>query len=341
MADIAKAAGVSRNAVSLALRQSPEISAAMREKIAAVALKLGYERNPALGHVMSQMRRRSGPGSMGTIAVFNANQDSHAFRKHPTVPVYLRGAMQRAEGLGYALDTFWLFEEGVDSRRWLEILESRGVLGVLFIGMMRENRLPEFIVPVVERFPCVVTGVRTRAPALSFACADHHIVALRAFEKALELGYTRPGLVLDSQIDYLVERRFSAGYMSGQALIAPENRIRPFSDAVLGSVPESFRRWLTEERPDVIFTLYNTVRHWLEALAVDVPGDMGLIQLEWREGRPDWAGMNQHNDICGEVALDMLISMIHNGERGIPPFPRATLVGPTWVDGASVRHKPL
>ena len=148
MADIARLAGVSRNAVSLALRQSPEISPAMREKIAAVAESLGYERNPALGHVMSQMRRRSGPGSMGTIAVFNANQDQQAFRKHPTVPVYLRGATQRASGLGYALDTFWLYEEGVDSRRWLEILESRGVLGVLFIGMMRENRLPEFIVPV-------------------------------------------------------------------------------------------------------------------------------------------------------------------------------------------------
>jgi len=30
--------------------------------------------------------------------------------------------------------------------------------------------------------------------------------------------------------------------------------------------------------------------------------------------------------------------MINNNEFGIPDFPRATLVGSTWVDGKTVRN---
>jgi LacI family transcriptional regulator len=93
---------------------------------------------------------------------------------------------------------------------------------------------------------------------------------------------------------------------------------------------------LVREKPDVILTLYNVVRRWLARLKIAVPRDIGLIQLEWRKSSPEWAGMNQHNDVVGEVAVEMLVGMIHNNERGIPAFPRATLVGSTWVDGKTV-----
>jgi hypothetical protein len=73
-------------------------------------------------------------------------------------------------------------------------------------------------------------------------------------------------------------------------------------------------------------------------LHLRVPRDLGLIQLEWRRGRPDWAGMNQHNDIVSEAAIDMAIGMIHRAEFGIPEFPRSTLIGSTWMDGKTVRR---
>ncbi len=48
--------------------------------------------------------------------------------------------------------------------------------------------------------------------------------------------------------------------------------------------------------------------------------------------------MDQHNDIVGEAAVEMLIGMIHRGESGIPLFPRATLLGSNWVNGTTVRQ---
>ena len=47
--------------------------------------------------------------------------------------------------------------------------------------------------------------------------------------------------------------------------------------------------------------------------------------------------MNQHNDAVGEAAVDMVVGQIHRNESGIPPYPRATLIGASWVDGQSVR----
>lgn len=50
--------------------------------------------------------------------------------------------------------------------------------------------------------------------------------------------------------------------------------------------------------------------------------------------------MCQHNDVTGEAAVEMLIGMIHNNQKGIPAFPRATLIGPSWVDVATVKRRP-
>lgn len=338
METIARQVGVSRNAVSLALRNHPSISEATRKKILQAADKLGYQRNPAFGELMSQMRLKGHGSTQATLALFNANRNPKAFREHPTIPHYVAGCRRRTEQLGYPVDTFWLHEPNTDAERWIDILNARGIRGIVMIGMMKQNRIPEHLLPLVEHFPTVVTGVRTRNPALSFACVDHHILALRAFEHALKLGYQRPGLVLDRVIDQLVDHRFSAGYQSGQQLLPKSRQLRPFFNVEAATDnSDLFSQWIEKEQPDVIFTLYNVVRHWLDELGCSIPEDIGLIQLEWRDSRPDWAGMNQHNDITGEAAIDMLIGMIHRGESSISDFPRATLIGPTWMNGSTIR----
>ena len=76
---------------------------------------------------------------------------------------------------------------------------------------------------------------------------------------------------------------------------------------------------------------------WLKSAGLKVPDDIGVIQLEWRASRPDIAGMNQHNLVTGEAAVDMIVSQIHNNETGVREFPRATMIGATWVEGSTVR----
>ncbi len=340
MADLAAEAGVSKNTVSLALRNDPQIPESTRRRIEAIARRLKYRKSSTVAHLMAELRKSRAPGFQSCLGLLNANTAPDAFKNHPTVPVYVKGCKRRASELGYTVDEFWLHEPGLDGERLNTILHARGIRGVIVVGLMRENRLPERFLPTWQQFPSVVTGVRTHDPALSFACTDHHMLAMRAFEQALKMGYQRPALVLDAVIDRLVDGRFSAGVHAAQNALPAGRRVRPFFDEQRDkTVPERFRRWLERERPDAILTLYNQVRSWLEQMGWRVPRDIGLIQLEWRPTSADWAGMDQHNDVVGEAAVEMLIGMIHNSERGVPAFPRATLVGSTWVEGRTVRSR--
>lgn len=337
--DIARAVRLSKNAVSLALRGDPQIPEKTRARVQKAAEKLGYQPNALVSQLMAQLRAGPSRQLKAKLALVNANRDREAFRRHPTIPTYVRGCETRAARLGYSFDRFWLHDPTLRAESWLRILTTRGIKGVILVGLMDSNHLPEQLEPVWARLPTVVTGVRTRNPALSFCCVDHHHLALTAVERALALGYRRPGLVLDDVIDALVERRFSAGFRTAQRVLPKSAQLPVFHDQVSAAQPPpSFAGWLERHRPDVVFTLYNNVRDWLAACGRRVPDDIGLVQFEWRAKHPEIAGMNQHNDITGEAAVDMVVSQIHHNETGIQEFPRATLIGATWMDGPSVRE---
>jgi LacI family transcriptional regulator len=338
LSDIAKRVGYSKNTVSLSLRGDPQIPASTRDRIRAAAAALGYQPNAVVSHLMAQLRASQAPRFQAKLALVNANRDPHALRDHPTIPTYVEGCERRAERLGYGFDRFWLHDTSMRAETWIRVLRTRNIKGIILVGLMDQNRLPAHLRTVWENFPTVVTGVRTREPALSFSSVDHHHLALTAFEHALALGYRRPALVLDDTIDRLVERRFSAGILTAQEAL-PQNRrvpaFRQLNEAVQN--PKVFHAWLDRHEPDVLFTLYNVVFDWLKAHGVRIPDDVGVIQLEWRASRPDIAGMNQHNDVTGEAAVDLVVSQLHNNEHGVPTFPRATLIGATWMDGKTVR----
>jgi LacI family transcriptional regulator len=340
MAEVAKVVGVSKNTVSLALRGSPRISEETRNRITEAAEALGYRLNPTVAHLMAQLRKNRSPGYQATLAIINGNKERDAFTIHPTIPYYIQGCRQRARQLGYQLDEFWLHDPDMPVSRWLSIFRTRNIRGILIVGLMEHNRLPARLAALWEEFPSVVTGVRTREPALSFACSDHHALALEALEKAVAMGYRRPALVLDRVIDELTEGRFTAGFLTGQSRLIPaRQRTQQFFDVAAARLDRTvFSKWLEKNQPDVIFTLYHEVRRWLLDLGLRVPQDIGLIQYEWRADHGEWAGMDQRNDLVGEAAMDMLISMVHHNERGVPEHPRATMIGCHWVDGSTVAN---
>jgi LacI family transcriptional regulator len=274
------------------------------------------------------------------LALLNANLDARAFTRHPTVPTYIEGCRRRAEFHGYRFDEFWLHDPELNGERLNRMLLARGIRGALVVGLMKENQLPERFAGLWQRFPTVVTGVRTRNPTLPFACVDHHALALEAVERVVALGYRRPALVVDERIDRLVDGRFTSGMHVGQQALPKRDRVPGFYQVEEARQrPELFAAWLKRNRPDVIFTLYNVTRRWVEALGLGVPQDIGLVRLERRRGGEDWAGMDQHNDLAGEAAVDMLVGMIQRGEPVLPKSPRATLISGSWVDGRSVERR--
>lgn len=337
MSTIAAKAGVSKNTVSLALRHDPQIPAATRSRIEKIARELGYAKNPVVSQLMTELRKAHPAGYRRTFALLNANADPQAFTRHPTVPDYVAGCRRRADQLGYKLDEFWLHDPELYGERLNRILRARGIRGVIVAGLMRENRLPTRFSVTWQHHAVVVTGVRTHEPTLSFACVDHHALVLEAMERARLLGYRRPALVLERAIDELVDGRFGAGFWVGQRTLPDAERVPAFLDVELArGEPGRFHLWYRTHRPDIILTLHTVVREWLSTMGVQAPRDVGLVQLERRRGCADWSGMEQHNDLTGEAAVDMVVSLLHNSETvGLPASPRATLVGASWSAGST------
>lgn len=339
MTTIAELAGVSKNTVSLALRHDSQIPHATRRRIEKIARDLGYAKNPVVSQLMAELRKAHPAGYQRTFALLNANLDPLAFTRHPTVPAYVAGCRRRAALHGYALDEFWLHDPGLYGESLNRILRARGIRGVIVVGLMRDNRLPQRFSGTWQNHAVVVTGVRTREPTLPFACVDHHAIVLEAMENARRLGYRRPALVLERAIDELVDGRFSAGFWLSQQPHAKRDRLPAFLDVEAARAePALFHTWRERHRPDVLFTLHTVVREWIEAAGLSAPRDLGLVQLELRRGCEDWAGIDQHNNLTGEAAVDMLISQLHNDDiLGLPASPRATLIGGSWRGGGTVR----
>ncbi len=335
---IAAHVGCSKNTVSLALRGNPQIPATTRDVIRKAADRLGYQPNALVSHLMAQLRAGHTARFQAKLALVNAHRDPKAFRTHATIPAYVRGCERQALKLGYTFDHFWLHDPKLKAESWLRILRTRGIKGIIITGMMDQNHLPPHLQSVWENIPCVVTGVRTRDPALSFSCVDHHDLTVQAFERALDLGYQRPALVVEERIDRLVEGRFSAAMLTAQQSLPPSRRVPAFGQIDRARTdPALFRRWFDRHQPDVLLSLYNIVFPWLKDHGQRVPQDVGVIQLEWRESHAEISGMNQHNDVVGEAAVDMVVGQIHRNETGIPSFPRATMIGASWVEGQTVR----
>jgi LacI family transcriptional regulator len=337
MTDVARRAGVSKNTVSLALRNDPQIPESTRQRVRRIASELGYSANPVVSELMAELRRGSEAAYKHNFALINANQDRHAFRQHPTVPDYVAGCRRRAAQLGYGLDDFWLHDPELSGGRLESILQARGIRGVLVIGMMNENRMPPGFETLWRSFAAVVTGVRTHDPTLSFACVDHHALMIEAMERIRERGIRRPALVIEGVIDRLVGGRFSAAFEHALKDLRPADRLAPFLQVDASRAnPALFGDWLARRQPDAILTLHTVVEEWLTAAGLRIPGDIGLVQLECRRGCEDWAGMEQHNDLTGEAAVDLLASLTTAGKEPLSLSPRGILITPTWKDGRTL-----
>ncbi len=161
-------------------------------------------------------------------------------------------ALYREPGFSLTRLAMHLDQRGVPTPTGTPRWSSPTIRGILIVGLMDHNRLPANLAPLWDEFPSVVTGVRTREPALSFACSDHHALALEALEKAVSLGYQRPALVLDSVIDQLTEGRFTAGFLTGQSRLVPgKQRVHAFYDVAAARGDRSlFAKWLEKNKPD-------------------------------------------------------------------------------------------
>lgn len=334
--DVARETGLSQTAVSLALRNSPDVSAATIRLVRAAAKRLGYRPDPLVSALMAQRQRR-GPGTFrAKIAYLHAYPRRDLWREFAYAAGCFAGARAAASGRGYVCEPFWLREPGITPQRLSQILWTQNVQGLLFAP------LPVDFPPLEidwAKFAALSLDYSLARPVLNRVVDDHAFGIERVLEQVARRGYTRPGLVLRASQDvrthhsrlgvFLVNCGLQTRWHAVPPLILPEDR---WDEAL-------FAAWFRRERPDVVLTEEGELPGAVRALGLRVPRDLGIAFFHKENPARSLSGLQIEADKVGATAANILIRMIETNERGAARVPTTTLVQSfTWNDGRTLRR---
>ncbi len=332
MQQIAELAGVSRMAVSLALRNSPKLARTTIARIRAIADELGYRPNPMVSALMTQLRYSNHAPKQSTIAYVTAHPTKDGWRASGPFLEFFEGAKRRAESFGYEIEEWWLGESGMSPERLSEILYARNIYGLVVAPMPPgggEIHLEW------EHFAAVTIGWSMSGPTLHRASNDQYGSISLALRELAKLGYQRIGMAITAENDERVKRNWSAGMLVHQAQLAPENRVPALltGDDFSGA----FAEWFGRHRPDAVVSLDGDALKVLGELGVRAPEEVGFAHLALSAEDRAWAGINQNSELVGAAAIDLLDGQLRCNERNLPEYPRTLLIPGGWVAGPTVR----
>jgi LacI family transcriptional regulator len=318
---IARLAGVSPSAVSLALRDSPRISGATKQRILRLARETGYTPDPKIVNLMRHLRKPRALRQQACFGVISFYDSPRPWEQSPHLLRIHAGMVRRAGELGYRLETLWLRAPGMTYRRFRGILEARSIEGLLCYGS------PDFAQEFpaeLDQFAVVTLGLSIRTP-LHRITSHFYNDTVTALERVHRLGYRRPGLVLGSHEELRSAHAHSAAYLG-------------WCEHVLGSL----RAWLAEQNPDVLIFVHlpgmvARFRALLREQRVRVPGRLGVAVLSHLVEGSGFSGLQQNQRLMGAWAVELLADRIANRDFGVPASPRIEMVESEWIEGSSLR----
>lgn len=333
LAQVAAKAGVHVTTVSLALRNSPRLPAATRERIRLLAEELGYTPDPMLQALVAYrsgaVARRS-PPTLAYVTNWNTRTGWREVTAHPD---FYAGAEVRARELGYNLEHFWMREPGLTHGRLSRILHTRGINGVVIASHVRE--IDVALQFDWSRFAAVKIDYFPHEPQLPVVTNDQLQIVRLAMQKAIAYGYRRIGFVMDEGWDITVDHLWLAGYTWEQQALAPADRLPPY----LIPNPVPLADWIKRHRPDVLIGKSEFVTGTFKQLGLRIPKDLAFIDIFLDDLGGKTAGVVQNHREVGRLAIELLAGQLQQNKYGIPAIPTTTYVEGTWRDGRSLPNR--
>jgi len=334
--EIAERAGVSRMTVSLALRNSLRIAPKTRKAIQKIAAKLGYRPDPQISDLMSRIRTHA-PSTEGVqIAFITTGDEPGAWKNSYTESLYWEGARSRSDEFGYKLEEYWLDNPAIPPRRLARILYARGITGALIAPLHRvlTHESSRGLNLDLKHFSAVEISDTFTTPTLCRALHDHYASMAVLLRKLHGLGYERIGLAMHEHFDLTVDYKWQASYRMYQRVLKLAS-IEPYIFRDRSTKP--LVRWMRSNRVQVIVSATNLVSKMLENEGIFIPGEVAYadLDLDVGAGHSRTSGIDQNSGLLGAAAVDLLLTLMRRGERGVPEKPYNILVEGRWVAARS------
>ncbi len=335
--DIAEVAGVHFTTVGLALRNDPRVIPATANRIRTVARKLGYTHDAMLS-ALSAYRHRHARRFAGVIAHIVTYDPKVMLKTNTRERTMLAAARAYAQSQGFAIEIFQINAPGMTGERMSKLLRARGIQGI-----MLSPRLPgPGPMPDLdwEHFSVVASGYSITNLAVHRCCPHQAHNVLLALQELRRRGYRRPGLILSPPVNLRTRGNILGAYLADQRARPADERVDPLLEENLTKA--QLQRWLRAQRADAVMLTDYPMEYlaWIRELGYRVPDDFGVTQLS-RAGDTDAiAGIDEQMELLGEATANFAISLLRHNERGLPEFPRYSLVEGRWIDRPTVRAVP-
>jgi len=340
--DIAAKAGVTRMAVSLALRGRPGVSDKTRQHILRIAEELGYKPDPEVAKLLARIRRRTPASATSCLALLTSGPTPEEWKKSLTERMYVEGALARAKEYGYRVEEFWLGQPGISPNRLSNIMWNRGIEGVIVAPLQEKlsDGKSRRIQLDFSLFSLVEISETIDWPDLDRSMHDQYTSMLKCLDELAQLNYRRVGLVLEEALDLRVNGKWTAAFLryrdQMRGLKMPPPLLLPHADNA------AFKRWRERHQPDAVISVDRFALRMIEHLGLRYPDEIGYASLDVdgdSRTHPGLSGINQNSTIVGAAAVDLLVGAIHRGQKGIPEHPVRTEIEGTWIAGRSTKRQ--
>jgi len=333
---LAALVGLSKSAVSLALRDDPSIPSETRQRVKQAAVVHGYRPNQRLSELMGSLARRERKESGSTLALLSMWPEPKVWARHPSS--FLRrchaGCVARAGELGFNLEEFWLGEPGMSPARMDSILKARGIEGVLIFSY---PQAPATLKMDHSERAAVVIGRALIEPRVYAVDIDHFHGFFVAWNEILRRGYRRPALVLTKDLDERTEHAWSSAFGYAAGTLKRSQRVPVLSAEDLA--PLRLRAWIKRHRPDVLLSGVAKLPRLLERAGIAVPEEVALVALFWETWMPDLAAIDGCDERVGARAVELLAGHLRIHRLGLPVTPETLLLDGVWREGLSLPWK--
>jgi len=333
--DIARASGVHLATVSRALRNDPQVGEARAIEVRRIAQEMGYRPDPMLAALSAYRSQTKKQAYHSTIAWVTNDYTRHGWNSCITFDLYFKGACERASQMGYLVEEFWLREPGITAKRATSVLRSRGISGLIIAPQPK----PKMRVRLDwADFSAVSLGYTTASPALHVV-TNHHFHAMTTVVRQVRAhGYRRIGMAIHHGHDGRSNHAWTGAFVALQQLWPAKQRIPILW--VEGSTKASLNEWLKKHRPDALIS-FDTMMPRLNELGYRAPEDIGFATYLGSSfhGNQDFAGIDENALQTGIAVIDLLVAMMHRGERGVPKVAQSLLIESTWKEGKTLRFQ--
>lgn len=331
MRDLAREAGVSVSAVSLALRNSPKVSVAKRKVIVRIAERMGYVKDGRVSELMEHLRTFRAKKQLATVAILVLDFSRADLKLHPRIQSLISGIEAEGKDNGYDVDLMFLEDMKVSPKRLRNILTARGIKGV--VVMPFQTGVGKLDLDL-SGFCVSTAGYSIINPMLNRACPDYLQMMDELLEQICRLGYKRIGFIMTYISGGVGHKLFSSSYLFYSNLIDESLRIPILRrrDIALDGI----KNWMDKYKPDVVISSGKIYR-LLGDLGYRIPENLGFASLEIVDDHRDASGLDQRMELVGREALKLSFSDINLNNPGVPEHPKTVLIDSHFKPGNTLR----